>query len=290
MELKQLEYFLAVSSTKSFTRAAEQLYISQPSVTAAIKKLEEELGLILFDRNKKQVTLTNEGKIFHSHICVVMEDISKATQKAAELKNLSDGVIKLGVSPLTCLSNASFLLAKFHNMFPALNFDFVEGNSDALKKLLADDKIDLALLLDDANIGDFEFAPVSREELKVYLPVFHHLSTREKIAFKELRQELFILPRKDCAYRSILTRLFTANKINERVVFESNYPQIVQNLIISGCGISILPKDAIYNNAIRAVALAENPSAYLCIAKKNNRQIAHAAQKLYNFLRDSFLD
>ena len=63
MELKQLEYFLAVSNNKSFTRAAEQLYVSQPSVTTAIKKLEDELGLILFDRNKKQAILTSEGEI-----------------------------------------------------------------------------------------------------------------------------------------------------------------------------------------------------------------------------------
>ena len=67
MELKQLEYFLAVSNNKSFTRAAEQLYVSQPSVTTAIKKLEDELGLILFDRNKKQAILTSEGEIFYQH-------------------------------------------------------------------------------------------------------------------------------------------------------------------------------------------------------------------------------
>ena len=64
MELKQLEYFLTVSNLKSFTRAAEQLYISQPSVTTAIRRLEDELGIILFERNKKQAVLTPEGEIF----------------------------------------------------------------------------------------------------------------------------------------------------------------------------------------------------------------------------------
>lgn len=290
MELKQLKYFLAVSNAKSFTRAADELYISQPSVTAAIKKLEDELGLILFDRSKKQATLTNEGKIFYSHICVIMEDLAKAAQKAAELKNLSSGLIKIGISPLTCLSNVSFLLAKFHNMFPTLNFDFTEGNTDSLKNFLSEDKIDLAILPDDSSLSDFSFEPICQDELVAYLPIFHHLSAKNKIFCKELRQEIFILPKSDCAYRTFITRLFTASKITEHLSFETNYPQLIQNLIISGCGITILPSGAIVNSSIKAVALAEKPTINICVAKKNNRQIAHAAQKLYNFLRDSFND
>ena len=290
MELKQLEYFLAVSKAKSFTRAAEQLYISQPSVTSAIKKLEEELGLVLFDRSKRQVELTNEGEIFYSHICVVMQDISKAAAKAAELKNLSSGLIKIGITPLTCLSSVSFLMAKFRNMFPTLNFDFIEGRTDLLKAQLEENKIDLALMIDDESLGDLSFDPINHEELMVYLPVFHHLSGRERISFKELRQEIFILPRRDCSYRTILTRLFTAHRIKEHVSFETNYPQLIQNLVISGCGITILPRGAIDNNAIRAVPLKERPKYYLCVVKKKDRQIAHAAQKMYNFLKDSFAE
>ena len=86
MELKQLEYFLTVSKLKSFTAAAEQLYVSQPGVTTAIKRLEEELGIQLFIRNKKNAVLTAEGRIFFNHIEIIMSDVSKAITKVTELK------------------------------------------------------------------------------------------------------------------------------------------------------------------------------------------------------------
>lgn len=108
-----------------------------------------------------------------------MQDISKAAAKAAELKNLSSGLIKIGITPLTCLSSVSFLMAKFRNMFPTLNFDFIEGSTDLLKAQLEENKIDLALMIDDESLGDLSFDPINHEELMVYLPVFHNLSGRE---------------------------------------------------------------------------------------------------------------
>ena len=77
MEIRQLEYFLAVSDTGSFTRAAERLYVSQPAVTNAIRSLEEELGIQLFDRNQKLVSLTAEGQIFATHVEQVMHGIDR---------------------------------------------------------------------------------------------------------------------------------------------------------------------------------------------------------------------
>ena len=290
MELKQLEYFLAVSNVQSFTRAAEQLYISQPSVTAAIKKLEDELGIMLFDRGKKQATLTSEGKIFYSHVCVIMRDISKAAQKAAELKNLSSGLIKIGISSLTSLPTVAFLLAKFHHIYPSLKFDFIEGNSQTLKKQLADDKIDLALLLDDATLSDVDYVPISQERLFAYLPMFHPLAGRDTISFKELRQELFLLPREDCAYRRVIEHFFSTQSFHAHISFETNYPQLIGNLIIAGSGISLLPQGAIENANLRAIPLKESPVLSLCIAKKQNRQIAHAANKLYDFFRESYTE
>jgi DNA-binding transcriptional LysR family regulator len=288
MELKQLEYFLAVSNTHSFTRAAEQLYISQPSVTTAIQRLEDELGLVLFDRSKKQATLTSEGEIFYEHICIVMRDISKAAQKAAELKNLSSGVIKIGVSSLTCLSVSSFLLAKFHNIYPSLKFEFIETTTQNIQNLIEKDKIDLGLLIVHESMKNLDFVTISNEALSVYLPLFHFLSERTNIALKELKQEIFILPQKNCTYRLILDAMFAREEIKPHISFETNYIQMIKNMIISGSGISILPKGVIENSAIRAIPLEKEPSIHLCIAKKNNKCIAHAAQTLYDFLKDSF--
>ena len=292
MDLKQLEYFLAVSNNKSFTRAAEQLYVSQPSVTTAIKKLEDELGLLLFDRNKKQAILTSEGEIFYQHAGTVMKDISKAAQKAAELKNLSSGIIRIGISPLTSLAVSSFLLAKFHNMYPTLKFCFTEASSGELRLKLSKGQIDLAflpLLPDALDLEqDLEFAPVSNERLAVYLPSFHLLAGRQQVTSKDLKQELFLLPREDCGYRPIIDQLFTKEQQTVHLVFETSYPAMLAHLIIAGSGIAILPTGAITSPRIMEIPLANSPDILLTIARKQKRTIAHAAEKLYSFLQESY--
>ena len=97
VEIKQLEYFLAVSETKSFTRAAERLFVSQPSVTNIIRNLEDELGIQLFERSQKQMLLTSEGRIFHSHVEHLMKGISHTLEEIAAIKNLNGG--ELSVKP-----------------------------------------------------------------------------------------------------------------------------------------------------------------------------------------------
>jgi len=285
MELKQLEYFIAVSDAQSFTRAAEQLHISQPSVTTAIKSLEKELGIVLFDRTNKKPTLTGDGQIFYDHICVVMYDISKAAQKAAELKNLSSGNIKIGISPLTCLSATTFLLAKFHNSFPALKLIFTETSTEDIEQLLENENIDLGFIFKHHAMEALEYAIVSKETLFAYMPTSHRLGKNKSISLQKLFGEKLILPRRNSQYRVILDNLFAQHGLQPDINFETNYIQMIKNLIISGSGIALLPKGAIDNNAICSLPLQEQADVEICIAKKKNRNISHAAETLYAFFK-----
>ncbi|NYE57541.1 LysR family transcriptional regulator [Carboxydothermus ferrireducens] len=97
MEFRQLEYFYAVSKLNSFTRAAEQLHVAQPSITIAINNLEQELKVQLFDRSKRKVVLTDEGKLFLQHVEKILKDVKKAQSELEDLKNYKKGVIKLGI-------------------------------------------------------------------------------------------------------------------------------------------------------------------------------------------------
>ena len=288
MELKQLEYFLMVSNLKSFTKAAEQLYISQPSVTTAIRRLEDELGIILFEKNKKQAILTPEGEIFYGHTAIVMEDVSKATQKAAELKNLNSGVINFGISSLTSLSISSFLLAKFHTIYPALKINFIEDGSANIREMIENDKLDLGFIILENPIDVLETVCIGQEPLYVYLPLFHLLKDRNCITLKELQNEFFILPKENCSLRKILFEALEEEKIIPHISFETNYLQMVKQLIISGSGIAVLPKGAIENNAICSIPLTNSPQISIGIARKKNKCISYAAQTLYTFLENSF--
>ncbi len=118
MELRQLEYFLMVSKVNSFTRAAERLYVSQPAVTNAIRSLEDELGVQLFDRNQKQAFLTSEGQVFCKHVENIMRGVSKTIFEINELKNLNNGTLTLALTPIAGMGPIPQLLEKFRTKYP----------------------------------------------------------------------------------------------------------------------------------------------------------------------------
>ena len=288
MELKQLECFLAVSKLKSFTRAAEQVYISQPSVTTAIRRLEDELGIILFERNKKQAVLTPEGKIFYDHITIVMDDVSKATQIAAELKNLNCGIINLGISSITSLSITSFLLSKFRTIYPSLKINFIEEGSYSIKKMLAEDRIDLGFVIIDDDMDSFDFVNLGSQELVVYLPQFHRLKNADSILLSALKNELFIMPKENCSMHKFLNMELAKQNVVPHVSFETNYIQMIKHLIISGSGTAILPQGTLQTSAIHSIPLMPPLKISVGAAKKKNKHLSHAAYTLYTFLKNSF--
>ena len=287
MELKQLEYFLTVSNLKSFTRAAEQLYISQPSVTTAIRRLEDELGIILFERNKKQAVLTPEGEIFYSHISIVIDDVSKATQKAADLKNLNSGNINVGISPITSLSVAAFLLAKFCTIYPALKINFVEDGSNNIKKMIEEERIDLGLIIRDDTMENLDFLSLGQQELVAYLSPFHHLKNKKSVSLTALKNEFFIAPKENCSMRNILITELTKQNIISRISFETNCIQMIRHLILSGSGVALLPKGTFDSSSLHSVTLLPPMEISIGVAKKKNKHLSHAAQTLFKFFENS---
>ncbi len=288
MELKQLEYFLTISKLKSFTLAADQLYISQPGITSAVRRLEDELGIQLFARNRKTAILTPEGQVFANHIEGIMNDVSKALTKVEELKNLSKGTIMLGISPVTSVSVASFLLAKFKTIYPDLDLVLIEGSSNNLQKLLEDEKIDLALLVLDEAVENLNTLILGKQELVLGLPAFHLLKGKAQLPISALKGEQFVLLKEGCPVRKIIDDIFTRENIVPKINFESNYIQAIQRLVLCGAGITILPSESLENNTnFSSVSL--DPPLYVSthLAFKKNKPLSRATQTLYDFIKSS---
>ena len=189
MELKQLEYFLTISKLKSFTMAADQLYISQPGITSAIRRLEDELGVELFAKKRKTAVLTPEGKIFANHIENVINDVNNALHKVEELKNLSKGTIHVGISPVSSISTASFLIAKFNALYPDLELIFAEDSSENLQRRLEEDELDIAFLVLDVPNETLDAFALTTQELVVGLPSFHMFKGKTSLTPEILQKE-----------------------------------------------------------------------------------------------------
>ena len=126
MEFRQLEYFCTISELENFTRTAEVLHVSQPSVTKAIKALEAELGLTLIDRSQKHVTLTAEGRAFLIHAQRIMQDAEAAKQDMLRFRTDTRGTVHFGVPPMVEAYLFPDFFTKFHQTFPDINLDVQE--------------------------------------------------------------------------------------------------------------------------------------------------------------------
>ena len=135
---------------------------------------------------------------------------------------------------------------------------------------------------------DLDFAPIANERLAVYLPPFHLLAARQQVTLRDLKQELFLLPHEDCGYRPIIDQLFNKEQQTMHIVFETSYPSMIAHLIVAGNGIAILPAGAITSPKVIEIPLIDSPDILLTIARKQKRTIAHAAEKLYSFLQNSY--
>lgn len=290
MELKQLEYFLTVSKLQSFTLAAEQLYVSQPGVTTAIKRLEEELGIQLFIRNKKAAILTAEGRVFFNHIELIMSDVAKAITTVTELKALNSGTIRLGLSPASGVSILTFLLAKFHALHPALDIQLIEEGSLLLQKQVEEGTIDFAVVgkTDECLPESVDISELGQQEFRVAVPTYHLLKTKASLRWDELLTEPLVLLKEDCASRSIIDEKFRQQAALPEIAFSSNSLQTMKRLIVCGAGLSILPMEALENDqSLKAIPL--DPPLYIpfVLIKKRNQHLSHAAETLFAFIKKS---
>lgn len=143
MELRQIEYFLAVSKTKSLTQAAKELYVSQPAITSAINNLEQELGVQLFMRTKRLVELTDEGETFQAHASIVIADINKTITQMTQVKEKKQGRIRIAANPLLA---KCFLLPAFQIYNPK-NITIIVGEHRELFDLIRNGECDIILTL-----------------------------------------------------------------------------------------------------------------------------------------------
>lgn len=289
LEIRQLEYFLAVNATGSFTRAAERLYVSQPAVTNAIRALEDELGILLFDRKQKSASLTAEGKIFAAHVEQVMQGISQTLEEIDAMKNLASGVLNIGLNPFYALPDFCHVIKNFNNRYPAIKLKLIEVDDENLTKLLVDDKLDFAILCAQNENTAFNMQPLPAQEIVVCSSHKHRLQRKNSITLTDIVSEPLLLPETNNSYtKELLRRLKLAEQELQPIITVSQV-HTLKALITANLGITLLPKALCDgNNNITATAL--KPTVFLepVLAWKCNRHLSHAAEAFLHCMTEEF--
>lgn len=286
MELRQLEYFCMISKLNSFTRAAEQMHVAQPSVTTAIQKLESELGLKLFDRSQKKVTLTAEGEIFHRHALSILHKVHETLVEMHDLANISKGAIRIGVPPMIGAYIFPDIFTHFKKAYPGINlFMFEEGSLSALKKLETAE-LDLGLIILPAITGTLNSMPVAAQEIVLCVSATHPLAAQTTVEFSQLRDEDFILLKEDSYHRQAILDRCHQHRFEPRIVFSSSQIQTIKNLAAKGVGITFLMRMVAADNPhIVPVSLDPPLTVNIALAWKKDKYLSKASKALIDFIR-----
>jgi LysR family transcriptional regulator, hydrogen peroxide-inducible genes activator len=245
MELHQLRYFCAIVDSGSFSRAARQSHVSQPSLSQQIRKLEDELGARLFDRLGRSVRLTEIGQTFLPRARAVLRELEAARGDLAQQENSMRGTIAVGVIPTVAPYLLPPHLTKFSRKFPEAKISIVEEITPILLERLRTASIDLALLALPIRGHEFETFPILTEPLFAALPQKHSLSRRRSLGLKDLRAEPFLLLRDGHCFRENALAACDRARLHPQIAFESGQFSSLLSMVAAGMGVSVVPEMAL---------------------------------------------
>lgn len=290
MELRQLEYFQTVCRFNNITRAAENLHVSQPSVTNAIKKLEAELGITLFDRNKKQISLTIEGKVFLERVNDILRRVEDAVIEMNDYKYLKKGTLKIGIPPMIGTYLFPHIFVNFKELYPQIDLVIYENGSLSTRRMIEKGELDLGIVIISDLSNQLDVLPISESEILVCLNRNHCLCNNTELKFEALKDEPVIMLKEGFYHRQKIMEYFKKYNINPNIVLSSNQLDTIKSLLINGVGISFLLKEIVQNDKeIVSLPLKDPINVTIGLAWKKDRYLSNAAKRFIEFITDSFI-
>lgn len=282
MEIRQLEYFVAVAEEANFTRAAERLHVAQPGVSAQIRRLERELGQPLLDRSARAVRLTDVGAAALPHARAALAAVAGVRQAVDELTGLVRGQVAMGIVSSRGPVNLPDLLARFHERHPAVEITLAEATSDLLLAGVADGRFDLALIglagEPPAGIG---VEVVLDEPLVAVSGPEDPLIDRATVTLSDLEGRSLVSLPKGTGLRAAVDAGFVADGVQPRVTLEAGDPNVVAQLVGRGLGVAVVPMSlATYYTELHAMEITR-PSglrARLALAWREEGPVSPAAR------------
>lgn len=281
METHQLRYFLATAQTGSFTQAARQSNVSQPSLSIQIAKLEDELGGPLFERTRKGGKLTARGETFLPRAKAILGEMESAREDAKALSGLTLGKVTLGCMPTTGAHLLPPVLTVFRKAHPKIQVQLKEESSPDLALDLEQGEIELAIM-DEAGLRPgLEHQTILIEELLLALPARHRLAGKGPLSLKQAAKEPFILMKSGHGFRQITLDLYRKVGLEPKVVFESGGIETVQALVAAGLGISLVPQMVATFSGVAYAKLSQPKAARtISLAWRKKAPLSPAAEAL----------
>lgn len=242
LDIRHLKYFSEVARLLSFTKAAATLHVSQPSLSKAIKNLEEELNVPLFYRSSRQLELTDAGKAVLKNAKNVLEAFGNLTSELTDILELKKGEIRIGIPPIMGAAFFSKLISEFKKIYPLVDITLTEVGTKSIKNRVEDGSLDIGLVCSLPLQSDtFESIRLLKDPLMAITHRDHALTAKQKIHFSDLKDEAFILYRNDFSLHDSIVEECSKNSFYPNIVCESSQKDFMLEMVESNIGISLFP-------------------------------------------------
>lgn len=273
MTIQQIKYFLVLSNELHFWKTSEKVFISQSSLSRKIQSLENEMGVKLFERDKRNVKLTDTGKFLQEKWTATIKEIDQVHRQAKKIDEGVSGFISISYPGSIAFKFLPNFLEVLNSNLPDLKLELIEPTDKSHENLLLNYETDIALSRDAIKNINIDSLKLSSESICLVVPDNHWLNQESLDNLKELKDEKFIISglHQTTFFASLLRNFFNKNGFEPKIIIESDFGGMILNLVSRGLGVSILPysyKFAEFKN-VRFIELNEEIDLFINWRKKD---------------------
>lgn len=294
LTLRQLKVFESVARLLSFTRAAEELFLSQPAVSIQVKQLEESVGLPLFEHIGKKVHLTEVGREVHQCARAVFQQLEEMEEAVNAMKGVSAGRLDIAVAS-TVNYFAPRLLAVFSQRYPGVELTLEVTNRENLVRLLEANEKDMVLMGQPPEKLDLEAEPFMENPLVVIAPPGHPLENERSIPPQRLSEEIFVMREPGSGTRLAMERFFQDQGLTIRTGMEMTRNEAIKQAVRSGMGLGVVSMHTIdlelETDSLRVLDVDGLPiPRKWFIVHRRNKRLSPSAQAFRDFVLSDHLE
>lgn len=290
MKILQLQYFVKTVKLNNITKAAEELYVSQPAISSAIKELEKEFNTTLFIRYNNQLTLTDEGHYLYEIAVELLDNYNKAVEKMNSYL-VNSQVLKIAIPPMLGTFLFPPIVKQYTSKYPNVEIQLVELGSVANQKAIAENEVSLGLTV-IKNIPEdnkINYVKVIDTNLLFAINKNHPLAKKKSISIKEIGNTPLVLMKEDCLQSSIVLNEFEKNEIKPNIKIRTNQLYTIKELLTNNnLGAFIFSQVLKESDSLVAIPLKEPIELKICLIWNKNTTLNETAKNFIDFIIKSY--
>ncbi len=287
-----MQYFVEVVKQKSMTKAASNLFITQPTISNTIKLLEKELEVTLFNRYKNQLYLTDAGEAFFFQCKEMLKMYRNIPNELSNLLELKTGHLKIGIPTIINIRKLIKLISQFHESYPNVTFQLFENGSKKIENDIYYGDLDMGITVLPTNNKIFSTFSFLEEKLKLVVHKNHELSKKDSINIKDLKDYEFILFNSDFYLNDKIKNICHNNGFKPNIIFETTQWSFIEEMLLNNMGICILPEGILelLDNDLQAIDIMDSSMKWeLAIIWRKDIIVDSLTKNWIKFIQENFL-